>query len=300
MKTLVCVDGQENGLKAVRLAGKFACITSREASFLVVQRRPTHTRTEKISAQTIGILADLGSHVPEMTYLLEAERVFKDTRAGQKDEAESGVLQTGLIQVGDGVFEVGKVRLGSDTGAHLRTRIGVPQEEILAELEDGQYDLVMLGAHRIAGCPWSEVEHGPLYVSQRAQCPVMVIGKQFAEGEPLLMCVGEEDPAEPTLELVSIIATRMKSAITVLTVLRKEDRSFQFSPEVSAMMDAWSASSLKVTPKVIAGDPVSVVLDVAPNYGLTVCSPGGKPKKGRLGKVTKSVLCSQANLLVAR
>jgi len=300
MKTLVCVDGQENALKAVRLAGKFACTTSREASFLFVQRHRTHTRTEKVPAQTMGIVADLGGKVPEMTYILEAERVFKETRAWHEDETESGALQTALIQVGDGVFEVGKVRLGSDTGAHLRTRVGVPQEEILGELEAGQYDLVMLGAHRIAGCPWSEVEHGPLYVSQRAQCPVMVIGKQFEEGEPLLVCVGEEDPAKPTLDLVRIIATRMKSAITVLTVLRKEDGSFQFSPEVAAMMDAWSASSLQVTPKVIVGDPVTVVLDMAPNYGLTVCSPGGKPKKGRLGKVTKSVLCSHENLLVLR
>jgi len=300
MKTLVCVDGQENALKAVRLAGKFACTTSREASFLFVQRHRTHTRTEKVPAQTMGIVADLGGKVPEMTYILEAERVFKETRAWHEDETESGALQTALIQVGDGVFEVGKVRLGSDTGAHLRTRVGVPQEEILAELEAGQYDLVMLGAHRIAGCPWSEVEHGPLYVSQRAQCPVMVIGKQFEEGEPLLVCVGEEDPAKPTLDLVRIIATRMKSAITVLTVLRKEDGSFQFSPEVAAMMDAWSASSLQVTPKVIVGDPVTVVLDLAPNYGLTVCSPGGKPKKGRLGKVAKSVLCSHENLLVSR
>jgi nucleotide-binding universal stress UspA family protein len=300
MNTLVCVDGQDNALKAVRLAGKFACTTSREASFLFVQRQRTHTRTEKVPAQTVGILADLGSKVPEMTYLLEAERVFKETRAWQKDETESVALQTALIQIGDGVFEVGKVRLGSDTGVHLRTRIGVPQEEILAELEDGQHDLVMLGAHRIAGCPWSEVEHGPLYVSQRAQCPVMVIGKQFEEGEPLLVCVGEEDPAESTLDLVRMIATRMKSAITVLTVLRKEDASFQFSPAVSAMMDALSANALEVTARVVAGDPVTVVLDMAPNYGLTVCSPGGKPKKGRLGKVTKSVLCSHTNLLIAR
>jgi len=300
MKTLVCVDGQENALKAVRLAGKFACTASREASFLFVQRHRTHVRTEKVPAQTVGILADPGSKVPEMTYLLEAERVFRETRAWQKDKAESGTLQTALIQVGDGVFEMGKVRLGSETGAHLRTRIGVPQEEILAELDDGQYDLVMLGAHRIAGCPWSEVEHGPLYVSQRAQCPVMVIGKQFEKGEPLLVCVGEEAPAKPTLDLVRVIATRMKSAITLLTVLRKEDASFQFSPEVSAMMDAWSASSLEVTSKVVVGDPVTVVMGMAPNHGLTVCSPGGKPKKGRLGKVAKSVLCSQTNLLIAR
>lgn len=300
MKTLVCVDGQDNALKAVRLAGKFACTTSREASFLFVQRHRTHMRTERLPAQTVGILADPGSRAPEMAHLLEAEKVFKETLAWPEDGTSSEALETALIQVGDSVFEVGKVRLGSDTGAHLRTRMGVPQEEILAELKAGRYDLVMLGAHRIAGCPWSEVEHGPLYVSQKAPCPVMVVGKPFEEGAPLLVCVGKEDPLESTSDLVSIIATKMRSAVTVLTVVRKEDGGFQFSPKVSDMMDAWSGSSLQVMPKVLVGDVVAVVLEMASSHGLTVCSPGGKSKKGRLGKVTKSVLCSQANLLVAR
>ena len=98
--------------------------------------------------------------------------------------------------------------------------------------------------------------------------------------------------------LVKIIATRMRSDIEVLAVHRREDSSFQFSPKVSSMIDTWSASSLKVTPKVGAGDPVTVVLEMAPNYGLTVCSPGVKYKKGRLGKVTKNVLCSHFNLLI--
>ncbi|KPK20884.1 MAG: hypothetical protein AMK69_23065 [Nitrospira bacterium SG8_3] len=300
MKTLVCIDGQENALKAVRLAGKFACAASSEASFLCVQRQRTRIRTEKVPAQAMGISADLWRQVPEMKYLLDAEEVFKETLRWQKDRTDNGALHPALIQVGDGVFEVGKVQVGSDTGAHLRTRVGVPQEEILAELEDGRYDLVMLGAHRIAGCPWSEIEHGPLYVAQRAPCPVVVIGKEFEEGQRLLVCVGEKDPAESTLDLVSIIATRMKGGIEVLTVPRKADASFQFSPKVSSIMDTWSAKSLKVTPKVVAGDPVTVILDMAPHYGLTVCSPDEKGKKGRLGKVTRSVLCSHVNLLVAR
>jgi nucleotide-binding universal stress UspA family protein len=300
MKTLVCIDGQENALKAVRLAGKFACTTSSEASFLLVQRHRTHSRTEKVPPQTMGISVDLWRQVPEMKYLLEAEGIFKEAREWDKKGAELGELHSAFVRVGDGVFEVGKVQLGSDTGAHLRSRLGVPQEEILLELEDGQYDLVMLGAHRIPGCPWSEIEHGPLYVAQRAQCPVMVIGKEFAEGQPVLVYVGEKDPAESTSELVKIIATRMKSDIEVLAVHRRADSSFQFSPKVSSMIDTWSVSSLKVTPKVVAGDPVTVVLEMAPNYGLTVCSPGVKHKKDRLGKVTKSVLCSHFNLLIAR
>lgn len=300
MKTLICIDGQENALRAVRLAGKFACATSSEASFLVVQRTRTHTRTEKVPPQTLGMSDELWRQMPEMKYLLEAEGIFKDTGEWEQDRTELGEPHTAFVQVGDGVFEVGKVQLGSDTGAHLRTRIGVPQEEILEELEDGQYELVVLGAHRIAGCPWSEIEHGPLYVAQRAHCPVMVIGKEFEEGQPLLVCVGEKDPAESTLALVEIMAIRMKSDIEVLTVLRKADSNFQFSPRVTSMMDTWSARSLKVTPKVVAGDPVTVVLEVAPDFGLIVCSQGEKRKKGRLGKVTKSVLCSHSNLLVAR
>ena len=300
MKTLVCVDGQENALKAVKLAGKFACTTSGEATFLFVQRHRSQTRTQPLASKTIAISEELWRQTPEMQSLLEAEKVFKKTRTWEKHGAELGEPHTSLIQVGDGVFEVGKVQLGSDSGAHLRARSGVPQEEILGEVEEGRYGLVMLGAHRIPGCPWSEIENGPLYIAQKAQSPVMVVGRAFKEGQPLLVCVGEKDPSESTLELVRLTATRMKSDIDVLTVLKSPDRRFTFSPEVSSMMDRWLASGLKVTPKVVVGDPVAEVLDSAPDYGLIVCSQGEKHKKGRLGKVTKGVLCSQFNLLVAR
>jgi len=299
VKTLVCIDGQENALKAVRVAGKCACATPGEATFLFVQRHRTHTRTQ-VPPKTMGVSAGLWTQGSEMKYLLAAEGVFKDACEWKEGGHERGEAHTALVQVGDGVFEVGRVQLGSDTGVHLRTRVGIPQEEILAELEDGQYDLIMLGAHRVPGCPWSEIENGPLYVAQRAPCPVMVMGKDLEEDQPLLVCIGEEDPPESTLDLVSAMATRMKSGVDVLTVLRRQDSGFQFSPKVSSMMDKWSASSLRVTQKVMTGDPVTVVLEMAPDYGLTVCPLGEKHKKGRLGKVTKGVMCSQFNLLIAR
>jgi len=300
MKTLVCVEGRENALKAVRLAAKSACTTAEEATFLFVQRHRSQTRTQPLSDQTIAIAAEVWKQIPEMQSLLEAEEVFKKTRTWEEHAAESAASHTALIQVGHGVFEVGKIQLGSDTGVHLRTRIGVPQEEILSEVEEGQYDLVMLGAHRIPGCPWSEIENGPLYVTQRAQCPAIVVGKEFEAGQPLLVCAGEKPPPESTLELVRVTATRMKSDIHVLRVLKDPDSSFSFNQEVSFMMERWSASGLKVTPKVVVGDPITEILEMAPDYGLIVCSFADKKKKARLGKVTKAILCSQFNLLVTR
>jgi hypothetical protein len=235
-----------------------------------------------------------------MKHLLAAEGIFKEACELEERGHNLGEPYTALVQVGDRVFEVGRVQLGSDTGVHLKSRVGIPQEEILAELEDGQYDLVMLGAHRIPGCPWSEIENGPLYVAQRARHPVMVMGRKFEKGQPLLVCIGDKDPPEFTLGLVNIIATGMQCPIDLLRVLEKPKSGFEFSPKVSSMKKTWSEGALRVSQRVMTGDPLTVILEMASRYGLIVCPLGEKHKKGRLGKVVKGVLCSQFNLLIVR
>ena len=96
------------------------------------------------------------------------------------------------------------------------------------------------------------------------------------------------------------MATRMKTEIKVITVLRSADPAFQFSKNISSMIDEWSANSLKVTRKVLAGGPANAILEMAPDYGLIICSSSEKRKRNRLGKIAKKVLCRQFNLLVLR
>ena len=60
----------------------------------------------------------------------------------------------------------------------------------------------------------------------------------------------------------------MKSQIEVLTALGTEDPSFRFSEKVLSAINEWSRSSLKVTLKVLTGDPARVILETAPNYGI--------------------------------
>jgi hypothetical protein len=60
----------------------------------------------------------------------------------------------------------------------------------------------------------------------------------------------------------------MKSQIEVLTVLGTEDPGFRFSEKVLLAINEWSRSSLKVTLKVLTGDPARVILEIAPIYGL--------------------------------
>ena len=300
MKTLICIDGHDHALKAAKLAGKSACTRNSEATFLFVRRYRKDTRGYNIRRKATEIFTNWTEDLPEMRYLHEAEEVFKKARGCQEDERETEELRRALVHVGNGVFEEGKVQLRSAGSTHLKIREGVPHEEIVREAEQGHYDLVVVGARPVSGCHWYEIEHIPLNVAQKAPCPVTVIGTEYEEGQPVLVCVGKEAPPEATSHLGQVIATNMKSKIEVLTVLPSSDPNFQFSQKVSSMIVEWSESSLKVTPKVLTGHPVKVILEIAPNYGLIVCSFSEKRKRNRLGKVTKKVLCRGFNILVLR
>jgi nucleotide-binding universal stress UspA family protein len=300
VKTLICINGHVHALKATKLAAKFACAANSEATFLFVRRYRKDARGYNIRRKTTEVFADWTEELPEMKYLHEAEDVFKQARGDRQEEIQVEDPSRTLVHVGGGVFEEGRVYLRSNSQAHLKIREGVPHEEIIREAQEGRYELVMLGAHRVDGCRWYEIENIPLRVAQKAPCPVTVIRKDFEEGQPVLVCVGRKDPPESTLHLGRVIAASMKSEIVVLTVHRTANPAFQFAQKVSSMMDEWLESSLKVTPRTMTGDPAKVILNMAPHYGLIVCSSSQKQKKHRLGKVTKRVLCRQFNLLVAR
>ncbi len=287
-------------MKATKLAAKFACAANSEATFLFVRRYRKDARGYNIRRKATEVFADWREELPEMKYLHEADDVFKQTRGGREEGTQIEELRRMLVHVGGGIFEEGKVYLRSDSQAHLKIREGIPHEEIIREAQEGRYELVMLGAHSVAGCRWYEIENIPLRVAQKAPCPVTVIGKDFEEGQPVLVCVGRKDPPESTLHLGQLITASMKSEIEVLTVHRTANPAFQFAEKVSSMMDEWSEGSLRVTPRTMTGNPAQVILEMAPNYGLIVCSSSEKQRKNRLGKVTKKVLCRQFNLLVTR
>ena len=299
VKTLICINGHVYALRATKLAAKCAGASS-QVTFLFVRRYGKETRGYNIRRKATEVFPDWREEPPEMRCLHEAEEVFKQVRGGTEKGVQMEPPSRALVHVGGGVFQEGRVYLRSNSQARLRVREGVPHEEIIREAKEGSYDLVMLGAHGVSGCRWHEVENIPLKVAQAAPCPVAVIHNEFEEGQPILVCIGRKDPPESTLHLGRVIAESMKSEIEVLTVLGTADSAFEFAEGVSSMMDQWSESSLKVTPKALTGKPTKVIVEMAPSYGLIICSSGEKRGKKRLGKVTKKVLCDRFNLLVAR
>ncbi|WP_457555900.1 universal stress protein [Candidatus Pyrohabitans sp.] len=68
-------------------------------------------------------------------------------------------------------------RLARDAGVKFRTklRFGHPVEEVIAEAEEGSYDLVILGGKRRRGLWELKSRNLPLKVFRRLKMPVMVV-----------------------------------------------------------------------------------------------------------------------------
>lgn len=300
MKTLICIDGDANALKAAGLAAKLACVTTGDATFLYVRRFRRISRGYNIRQKSAEIFVEWDEKLPEIRYLHEAEAVFKKAVAIKAGETEEGENRKALVHLGRGVFEEGKVRLRSTGEAHLKIREGAPDEEILKEIKDGRYDLVIMGARRSGVCRWYDIEHIPLSVARKAACPVMIIGKEFEEGQSVLLCVKKKDPPEPGLHLIRNIAGRMKSKVEILTVLKSPDPDFRFSEKVASLPARWSKDISKVTLNLLIGNPAEVIVEQASGHGLVACLSGEKAKRNQMGRTTKKLVCSTINLLVLK
>ncbi|MDY6990354.1 MAG: universal stress protein [Thermodesulfobacteriota bacterium] len=301
MKTLVCIDGGQRALTAVRLAAKLFCTDNDEATLLFVRRYRKDTRGYNIRRKATEVFSDWHKELPEMTYLHEAANLFEQVRDCHKSKVKADMLKRVFIHLGEGVFEEGRVRLPSNGATRLKIREGHPPDEIRREAEAGHYELVVLGARSTAGYYWYQVEHIPLEVARKAPRPVMVVATGFEEGQPVLVCTRERPLPETSLRLIQVIATRMKSKIQVLAVGITSEAASESSEKAASMVEKWRAHSLTVAWENLKGDPFTVIPKMAIHFGLIVCPPGRKKKRKRLDKLAKKLLCSsQFNVLVLR
>ncbi|MDD2390924.1 MAG: universal stress protein [Desulfobacterales bacterium] len=298
MKALICIDGHELALKAVMTAARLSGVRSGEVVFLYVRRYRKYSRGYNLRAKAATIFADLDFDLPEVRYLHEAGEIFKKNGESYGTEKEPGPLRRALIQTGANVFEEGSVTLPFETGSHLKIREGLPHEEIVGESSEGSYDLIILGVHHVAGCHWYDIEHIPISVAQGAGCPVLLVGNEFNKGQPVLVYVQPDTSHLCNVEFIENIAVDMGSDIMVMMVSAFGDSSGVMPPFFHNVMNKWTRRGLKVEFGIQRGDPVRILSDMAPDYGLIVCSADRKKGKKRIGKIQRQLICNRYNLLL--
>lgn len=135
------------------------------------------------AVEALGTLCDMSvadiclMYVAETPWLaFEAEGDFATASEAESEESEAGVLEKEFVKEGQELIEdARKLLRHSRLPVNSRVEDGLPADEILAEAERGQYDLIVLGAtgnrdvkHRMLGSVSSRI-------AWEAPCSVMIV-----------------------------------------------------------------------------------------------------------------------------
>ncbi|MFQ6014994.1 MAG: universal stress protein [Anaerolineae bacterium] len=100
-----------------------------------------------------------------------------------------------------------------------KTRRGAPAEEILAETEEGDYDLVVVGARDVIGLTELLLGSVARHVVNHALASVLVVKRGRPNLERLLICTGGREIAEPVIRMGARLAQAAAARATLLYVV---------------------------------------------------------------------------------
>jgi nucleotide-binding universal stress UspA family protein len=138
-----------------------------------------------------------------------------------------------FMMLADGAWEDLYLCRSSMKELKVRLRAGNMSKAILAEAEQDESDLIVMGCDHDRGCIWDEEPTLPKKVVNGANCSALVVTARKKIKE-ILCCLDQETVSQETLEMVNQMVTTHKARLKIVGLSKgKElkpdvDRSMQF------------------------------------------------------------------------
>jgi len=138
-----------------------------------------------------------------------------------------------FMMLADGAWEDLYLCRSSMKELKVRLRAGNMSKAILAEAEQDESDLIVMGCDRDRGCIWEQEPILPKKVVNGANCSAFVVTARKKIKE-ILCCLDQESVSQETLEMVNQMVTIHKARLKIVGLSKgKElkpdvDRSMQF------------------------------------------------------------------------
>jgi nucleotide-binding universal stress UspA family protein len=111
-----------------------------------------------------------------------------------------------LIEVRKGVWELLRVCRGAKKEFKTRMRSGAPVKQILAECEEEDADLIVLGCSADKICGWDNDARVPQKIANDAPCSVLV-AKEEKGSKKVVCCLDQNTTSQESLEMINQMVT---------------------------------------------------------------------------------------------
>lgn len=151
--------------------------------------------------------------------LTEALRVYRKSFFESFEEETSPYKEQKcgyeFVEVKKGVWEELYVCRGARKEFKIFLRPGNPVKEILAQANEDDSDLIVIGCFKEGDCQWEGVTNLPQKIANSAQCSVLVV-KEDKKINRLVCCLDQENISQKSIELINQMVTLYQTDLMVV------------------------------------------------------------------------------------
>ncbi|MBW2096196.1 MAG: universal stress protein [Deltaproteobacteria bacterium] len=293
MRILVAIDEKPYSAHAVSEVARLAANTWANVILLGVQAK-------------IAPPGAASRDWPTSHPLPSAVRTYRETFLKHFKEDECPYVQREfgyeLIEVRKGVWEELYVAKSARKDLKTLIRIGNPVKEILAEAEEEQIDLIVLGCDNARGCEWEEPSGVPQKVVNNATCSVLV-AKEEKEVNRIVCCLDHDLVSQQSLEMINQLVTLHKAKLEIVGLTEAEELKVEVEKKMDAILRYYTARGLEPWIEIVELDSFDAFISQGAKWGLMALWMGKKSILEKVfpkGKVAKLIKGSDSSVLILR
>ncbi len=269
MRILVPVDSQPYSAHVVRQVAALAANTWANVTIL-------------------GVAPQAPPADQDINGLLKTERALRETaellyacRAEFLDRFPDADLLYGASASGYHLVRAGRHALNLDfadqpgrKALDLRIRFGQTAKEVLAEADEIEADLIVVGCNPADGCRWPSDGHMPEKIVKNAACPVFVV-KENKQPQMIVGCLDHDTVTQASIELINQLVTLYQAELEIIGVTDTTDGLREdVDRRMARILAYYTARNIKAWVRIVDAPSLKSFLDQSAENNLVAVWTG--------------------------
>ncbi|MEJ2023793.1 MAG: universal stress protein [Deltaproteobacteria bacterium] len=260
-----------------------------------------------LGLQTKASFSEEGSSAGAVSHpLSKALREYRELFLGHFKDHECPYLQREygyeLIELKKGLWEELYVAKSARKDLKSRIRLGNPVKELLAEAQEEESDLIVLGCDQKNDCTWEHFSTLPQKIANDAPCSVLVV-KEESKVDKIVCCLDHDLVSQRSLEMINQLVTLHQAKLVIIGLTEGDELKTEVEHKMDAILRYYTARDLEPWIEIVQLSSLDAFIAQEAKWGLMALWMGKKsilekvlPRK----KVDKLIKGSNSSVLILR
>jgi nucleotide-binding universal stress UspA family protein len=298
MKILVAVDQNPYSAHVVGEVAKLAANTWANVTLLGTEPKIALKRGKGSAMRTDSWETD----GPLPSALFAYRKNFLSFFKKEDSPYARGKFSDKLVEVKKGIWEELDSSKGAKKNLKVRIRIGNPGKEILAEANEEESDLIVLGCDNSKGCGWENGASVPRKVANEAACSVLVVKKE-GQVRRIVCCLDHDRVSQQSLEMINQMVTLHGAKLTIVGLTENEGLKTGVENKMDNILRYYHARNIEPWIELVEISSLDSFVAEEAQWGLMALWMGKKSILENVfprGKINKLIKGSDSSVLILR